>query len=100
MHYSVDMFTHNKAAKLFEADAAELTHGITNLRWMFKQIYPDACDAGLILINPDTGGESVWYISREVIKEGDLLMWILIPTPETCKKYPGLTNYTMKIYND
>lgn len=92
-HY-VNRFTHNAEAKMLVSDISDL--GVNP----FVQLYDDACDTGLAVYNPRTNSTTYWYNVAEVTKEGELTMWVLQPTHESCRKHPAVQCYTMHVYND
>lgn len=67
---------------------------------LFTPIYDDACDIGCVLVNPNTGGEAVWYLHETHVDEGDVTSWELRPTPETLYRHPQLRGKALTIYND
>jgi hypothetical protein len=98
MKVTTDSFTFSNNTFITEASDIEPNNGS-----IFHQIYPDACDEGLVLISAKTGNESTWYVSEpEYTKDEDheLVAYHLLPTTETVRKYPALTNTKMVIFND
>lgn len=96
MHTSTKQFTYKN--NTFIAEASDLSGGE-----LFHQIYPDACDAGLVLVSSVTGKESTWYVDEyEYTKDEDheLVAYHLLPTEETIRKIPSLINTKMVIFND
>jgi hypothetical protein len=86
------------AQMLLTAEASEL-----GLRpgFSFSRLYDDACDVGLALRSHKTGMVTTWCLSdTEKDGEGDVIRWVLVPTPEALRKNPGLRNYRLNIYND
>ena len=97
--YPTGCFTHNAEAKILVTDASDLQWRVGVAR--FEQLYDDACDTGIAVINPRTGSVTYWYYVAEVHNaDGDLTHWILQPTNESCRKHPGVQCYTMHILND
>lgn len=62
------------------------------------RVYPDSCDVGL----------QVWgkmfpvnyVLEEEVTREGETIMWRLVPTPESVRKVPSCVNTRVVIFND
>ena len=94
MIYSTSKFTFAKDSKRFIAEASELGPN------MFEQIYPDACDRGIVLVSERTGAESKWVEDRQLMAGDELGGWVLIPTAETLRKVPALRGYEVHILND
>ena len=95
MRHSTSKFTFAKDSKRFIAEASELGPN------MFEQIYPDACDQGIVLVSEKTGVETKWVEDRQLWDwEGELGGWVLIPTAETLRKVPALRGYEVHILND
>ena len=96
--YNIKHFSHHLGNKTLVVEASDLnwTAGYDG----FKQLYDDACDIGIAVYNPRTDSTTHWYTCAEVTKDGDLTHWILQPTSESCRKHPGVQNYTMHILND
>lgn len=67
---------------------------------MFMQIYPDACDEGLILIGK-TGREYRYVvIEHRRDTEGDSQFWTLAPTALTARQFPECCGIKLQIFND
>ena len=96
--YSINIFSHNPESKLLFTEMSDLS--CVAGRLPFEQLYDDACDEGIAVYNPRTDSTTHWYTCAEVTKDGDLTHWILQPTSESCRKHPGVQNYTMHILND
>lgn len=97
MRLNTNQFDINVLRKTF---VEEMSSTLGNQGW--TQIYPDACDAGVILTSHKTGLESSWYIHEIDYDYGgeDIMGWRLLPTPESLRKYPRLKGWTMLIIND
>lgn len=92
---STERFTWNGKTKTFSAFLSDLE--FTG----FDRIYPDACDVGLSLCNPNTKAEVVFYLSKEDRDaEGDLRFYELLPISESVKKHPGVTGVKVVLFND
>lgn len=96
--HSIKQFTHNFESKLLFTEMSDL--GFRAGQLPFKQLYDDAADEGIALLNPRTGSVTYWYVVAEVREEGDITMWVLQPTTESCRKHPSVQCYTMHILND
>ena len=94
--YSSEGISHSKERELLIAEASGL-----GLRGM-EQLYDDACDVGIALINPRTGNVTRWALKEEIrdTRENELLGWMMIPTPESIRKQPELKDYQLNIIND
>jgi hypothetical protein len=67
----------------------------------FEQIYPDACDQGVLVVSEKTGKVAKYAVERELIDgEGELQGWQLAPTRETVRQLPSLAGKSLMIYND
>lgn len=96
--YDIGRFAHNPGEKTLAIEASDLN-------WMpgytdFVPLYDDACDVGIAVVNSRTCIITHWYLVNECVVGGDLVHWNLKPTNESCRKHPGVQNYTMRIYND
>ena len=72
-------------------------------RFPEHRIYNDACDVGMAIRNPKTGGITVWWRGAdEVNPEEDSGEFIAryFPTVETLRKYPHLKDWKVEILND
>ena len=94
MRHSTSKFTFAKNSKRFIAEISELGYNV------FGQIYPDACDRGIVLVSEKTGAESKWVEDRQLMAGDELGGWVLIPTAETLRKTPALRGYEVHILND
>ena len=67
-------------------------------------IYDDAADIGIVLVNPKTGAESVWYLAEKIPmgspEDNEIGGWKFCPTPETLRKHPQLAGRTVTVWND
>ena len=95
--FTIRQFAHQPEAKLLLADMSDL--GVRAGDTPFEQLYDDACDIGIALLNPRTGSTTYWYYVAEVKERDEITMWILQPTTESCRLHPGVQCYTMHIYN-
>ena len=98
--YNIKRFSHHLGNKTLVAEASDLN-------WKpgqdgFKQLYDDACDEGIAVYNPRTASTTYWHTEGNGVRDadGDLTHWVLRPTTESCRKHPGVQNYTMHILND
>jgi hypothetical protein len=96
--YTTKQFTHNFESRMLVTEMSDLGYRAGQVP--FKQLYDDAVDEGMALYNPRTGSVTYWMVVSEVKEEGDTTMWVLQPIPESCRRHPGVQNYTMHIYND
>lgn len=97
MSILLSKFSHNIEDKTFSADISDLGPE------PFEQIYPDACDTGLVLTASHSGLESRWFIDSTGFKLADdhaVGAWVFKPTPETLRKLPVLNGYTAMVFND
>lgn len=67
----------------------------------FQQIHECSDDLGLALLNPRTGGISLWVIVRTLKDPGDAEVagWVLNPTTNTVGRFPYLRGWSMTIMN-
>lgn len=93
-------------ARKFSFDCAKRTAAVEisdlGLR-NFKPLYDDAADVGIVLLNPETGNESHWYLCEgetQTDPEGDVIAWKLRPCTESVRRHPRLRGFVMSIYND
>jgi hypothetical protein len=97
--FGTKAFTYDKATRCFVGEISELTAG--GRLPLLGQIYPDACDAGMILISCDTGKEVRFYLIEEKRDaDGDLVVMILKPLPEEVQKNPLLEGLSIHALND
>jgi hypothetical protein len=68
---------------------------------LMGQLYRDACDEGLIMLNTRTGNAAMWFL-HDTVKdaEGDIVEWVLHPCSETVRQYPTLADHVLHILND
>jgi hypothetical protein len=93
------MFAHNPESKMLVVELSDF--GLPVGMLPFGQLYDDACDEGFAIYNHRTGSTTFWHTAADVRDaDGDLTTWILQPTTESCRKHPGVQNYTMHILND
>ena len=69
-------------------------------RTPFKQIFPDSCDEGMVLVSHVTGEETVWYCDEYHYNDSELEYVTLKPTPETLRKNIQLNGWVVIICND
>jgi len=51
---------------------------------MFGRVFNDAIDQGFVMVSAQTGKEATFMIhERETDREGDVVQWILVPSPAT-----------------
>jgi len=95
--YSSEGVSHSAANTLLVCEASDLGRG-----FRLEQLYDDACDVGMALVNPRTGNVTRWALKEEIRdpRENELLGWMMIPTPETVRKQPELRDYQLNILND
>lgn len=95
MRHTASRFTYNKDRKELVAEISDLGDNA------FGQIYPDACDYGLILISHVTGRETKWVVTEERRNaDNELQYWALIPTAETLRREPATRGHTIVVLND
>lgn len=94
--YSSEGISHSARNTLLVTEASDI-----GLRG-FEQLYDDACDVGIALMNPRNGNVTRWYLLETITDphEGEVLGWILKPTPESIRKQPELKEYQLNIVND
>lgn len=66
----------------------------------FGRLFDDACDQGLVLVSHKTGVQVKFYIDREVVRDGEVVSWILLPTFDTTMKIPALIDTFVEVFND
>lgn len=68
-------------------------------RWLTR-VYPDACDAGLI-VNTKRGN-SIQYVAADLNldREGDVTSWVLHPSPESLREVPACAGTSVVVFND
>jgi hypothetical protein len=91
----VERFTWYGPTRTFCAEASDFN----DLGGGFKQIYPDACDAGLAIRGRD-GRIAPFYLAEEHKRDGDITHWTLLPTPEALRIAPRLKGVKVEIFND
>jgi len=92
---SIKQFSYDAQKRELVAECSDLGHGA------FHRVYPDACDEGVTMVNPDNGNEVTFYVAHtECDAEGDLLYYSLVPTPESVRKVPTCKGLRMTIFND
>lgn len=92
--YSSQSLSHSAQKTLLIGEASELGY-----RGM-GQLYDDACDVGIALVNPRTGNVTRWFLKEEVVSRGEILGWMFLPTSETVRKNPTLATYQFNLAND
>lgn len=88
-------FSYDKTQKSFVAEISSLGSN------PFIQIYPDACDEGIVMESEKTG-RSARFAVEDTLRssEGEILYWKLVPTAETLRKNPRLAGHEITIFND
>lgn len=67
----------------------------------FRQIYPDACDIGLVLVSQRTGQPAAFYVAEEHrTRDNEISHYSLKPIPEAVHKFPALANLKIELFND
>lgn len=65
------------------------------------QLYDDACDLGITVINHRSGAKTHWYKAQEdLVVHDEVQGWIYRPTAETVRKMPQLAGWEVHILND
>jgi len=97
--WNISRFTHNAEAKILYAEMSDFGH---NLRPMFEQLYDDAADVGIAVYNYKTNSVTHWHTEGDGVRDadGDITHWVLRPTNESCRKHPGVQDYSIHILND
>lgn len=92
---SSKLFTHNH-------ERCELCTEISDLgrTFNFRQLWDDACDVGIRLLNPATNQVTTWSAQEVYDADGELTHWVLNPIRETVASFPQTRNYKILIYND
>lgn len=100
MKFLTSMFHWTPEEGLFSQELSSLN--VKPSQCPFHQIYPDACDEGVVLISQVTGKEATYYVSSVDTDETreDIYGWNLLPTPETVRQQPRLKNTKILIIND
>lgn len=99
MRASTQQFYFDTPTKHFVTEASELSQG--GRIDMFHRIYDDAMDVGLVLVSHRTGREATYYLHEEKRNsDRDLMVWILLPTPQTLRKMPEVAGTEIHILND
>ena len=55
---------------------------------------------GVELTSSRTGAVSFFVIATAHKYDGDIAYWKLVPSAETLVQHPGLTGWTMRVWND
>lgn len=93
---SSKQFTYSAKSRCFIAELSDF-----NGKELFHRVWPDSCDEGITMVSEGTGREATFVIDEEKYdKEGDLLWYKLIPTKETLRKVPEVSDTSIKIFND
>jgi hypothetical protein len=58
------------------------------------RVYDDACDEGLTLVSQRTGREVVFVVDEVERRDGDVLLWRLVPAKPSESRVP------MTLFND
>ena len=89
------LFSVDRDSKSICCDASDLRG-----RNFLSRVYDDAADAGFTLVGPQ-GDEATFFLaSEEVSRDNETTAWKFEPTPETLRKMPAMTGYTLTIFND
>lgn len=76
-------------------------HSDTGNMPLLSQLYDDACDVGLAMLNTQTGVQTRWALKEEVKdSEGELQVTIFVPCSESVYKTPALEGWTLHVLND
>ncbi len=68
---------------------------------LLSQLYDDACDVGLAMLNTQTGVTTRWHLLRkEKDNKGDLQVTIFAPCCETLRMHRNLEGWTFHVLND
>jgi hypothetical protein len=92
--YSSEGISHSKKNTLLVCEASDI-----GFRGM-ERLYDDACDVGFALRNPRNGNVTRWALLETIRDPGEVLGWMMIPTPESIRKQPELKEYQLNIVND
>ena len=91
-------FNISKGTKTMSAEASDLA---TVGGRLFGQIYPDACDDGIHILNCKTGHTTSWAVSNIAYNsDDDLMYWELAPIDDSIRSFPALKGWRAIIYND
>lgn len=84
---STAQFTFDARQARFVAEISDLGRGFT-----FGRVWDDSVDEGLTLVSTRTGDEIVFVVDDEIVRDGEIRYWKLIPAvaPFT---------YTMIVFN-
>lgn len=97
--WNIKRFTHNAEAKILYADMSDF--GDRGPMSMFEQLYDDAADVGIAVYNYKTDSVTHWeFVSEIRDADNDVTHWVLVPTGESCRKHPGVQDYSIHILND
>lgn len=91
---NIKLFTYSPEDKSYCAEMSDLGGA------GFRPLYDDAADVGITVVIGTA--ETRWglsHIERDE-REGELLGWVLLPTPETLRTHPQLQGYKMRLFND
>lgn len=93
-----DRFYYSPDDKQFSAESSDFCRMNSQL---FHRLYQDACDEGITIISTKSYSEVDYYIDEEHKNgEGELLSWLLKPTPEALRKTPLASGTSVLIFND
>ena len=90
----------DKETKRIVVEASDVVGPLRDHRPLYSQLYDDACDVGCETFNPRTWRTVRWYMSSEVVEEGDLKVTIFKPCTESMRKDPRLEGWELHILND
>jgi len=89
---STDRFSYENG--IFTAEASDLRDEAYRLH----RLYDDACDEGIALKNPRTGGIVRFYLEEVVDRADELMAWIFRPIFEDKRRFPQIVK--LIVYND
>ena len=98
MNILSERFSYSPNEKQFLAESSDFCRANKGL---FHRLYQDACDEGITLISSRTGAEVDFYVDEyHKNNEGELISWLLRPTPESLRKVPFAKGTSVLILND
>jgi hypothetical protein len=87
----------------YDSGACELTADISDFGKGFTwgQVYPDACDAGFMIVSVVTGHVATFVvIHEERDSDGDVVKWVLKAVRQPGPRSPILDMLKVVVYND
>lgn len=95
------LFQTNRDLHIISAEVAELTQGNSATGIWMGPLYDDACDVGICILSDRTKAITRWCLSEiKRDREGDVLSWEFVATPETLHWHPHLDRWKVIVYND